>query len=521
MAVVPIEDRHRIASREVGRGAEQSRLDRLKGAEARNKLGQFATPNRLAVAIAARVLSLRMVGADSIRFLDPAVGSGSFYSALRQVVTGPIERATGVEVDPTFAESARELWGSEGLDVIADDFTRLEPPLPDQRANLILANPPYVRHHHVGLGEKQRLGALVREQVGIKVSGLAGLYVYFLLLADAWLAEGGLAAWLIPSEFMDVNYGSAVKDYLTGRVRLRQIHRFCPEDAQFGDALVTSAVVIFEKALPRASDEVLVTRGGSLDAPDHTEVVPIATLRAVRKWSSLPHGADRIPDATTTTTLGDLFMIRRGLATGSNAWFILPRAEARRLALPDRFLRPILPSPRYLQDAIIAADLDGFPRLDRALVLLDCDLPPEEVERDYPSLWTYLQAATTQNIPQGYLLSRRTPWYAQERRAVPPFLCTYMGRQRPGRPPFRFFWNRSQAVAANVYLLLYPRARLAAALAADPTLYPAIFDQLTAIRPARFVAEGRVYGGGLHKLEPKELAALPADAILALLNSNE
>ena len=69
------------------------------------------------------------------------------------------------------------------------------------------------------------------------MSGLAGLYCYFLLIAHAWLAENGLAAWLIPSKFMDVNYGDEVKRYLTERVSLLQIHRFCPSDVQFDDAL--------------------------------------------------------------------------------------------------------------------------------------------------------------------------------------------------------------------------------------------------------------------------------------------
>ena len=61
---------------------------------------------------------------------------------------------------------------------------------------------------------------------------------------------GGLAVWLIPSEFMDVNYGSALRRYLTERVTLLHIHRFCPTDVQFTDALVSSAIVVFRKAPP-------------------------------------------------------------------------------------------------------------------------------------------------------------------------------------------------------------------------------------------------------------------------------
>lgn len=51
----------------------------------------------------------------------------------------------------------------------------------------------------------------------------------------------------MPSEFMDVNYGASVKRYLLDKVTLLHIHRFDPKEVQFGDALVSSAVVWFSK----------------------------------------------------------------------------------------------------------------------------------------------------------------------------------------------------------------------------------------------------------------------------------
>jgi len=96
------------------------------------------------------------------------------------------------------------------------------------------------------------------------VHGLAGLYVYFVLLATAWMADGGYAAWLIPSEFMDVNYGAVLKRYLTDHVTLIRVHRFDPADVQFDDALVSSAVLVFQKTPPPPDHVVAFTFGGTL-----------------------------------------------------------------------------------------------------------------------------------------------------------------------------------------------------------------------------------------------------------------
>jgi hypothetical protein len=347
----------------------------------------------------------------------------------------------------------------------------------------------------------------VARKLGIKLSGLAGLYCYFLLLADAWLADGGLGVWLIPSEFMDVNYGQAVKRYLAEHVKLLHIHRFCPADVQFSDALVSSAVVVFEKSLPPPRHTVRFTHGGTLLGPQAEQAIPLATLRRTRKWTNYPEASPAVHVSNGDT-------IKRGLATGANDFFIRPREEVESWRIPADFVKPILPSPRHLPLEIIEADPDGFPRLPKVLCLIDCDRPEHELRKRYPLFWNYLQTGKEQAIHEGYLASRRVPWYAQEKRLPAPFLCTYMGRTSNGRKPFRFLWNQSAALASNLYLLLFPKGPLQAALRADPQLFPAVFQALRQIDTDAFIREGRVYGGGLYKMEPKELGRLAAEPVV-------
>jgi hypothetical protein len=93
-----------------------------------------------------------------------------------------------------------------------------------------------------------------------------------------------------------------------------------------------------------------------------------------------------------------------------------------------------------------------------------------------------------------------------------------MGRNLAKRKkPFRFILNQSQATAANVYLLLYPKPPLARALANTIGLNRKVWEFLSGIDAEVLLGEGRVYGGGLYKMEPKELANVPADAIAAML----
>ncbi|GIW03571.1 MAG: hypothetical protein KatS3mg059_0191 [Thermomicrobiales bacterium] len=485
----------------------QSQLDSAKAAAERNLLGQFATPSKLAREILAYARD-HIALSGPIRFLDPAIGTGSFYSALlEEFESALIERAIGYEIDPHYGEPARQLWADTPLEVRLADFTRARPQDPSEKATLLICNPPYVRHHHINPDDKKYLTAATFKASGMRLSGLAGLYCHFLGLAHAWMAEGALAGWLIPSEFMDVNYGSEVKRYLLERVTLTHIHRFDPDDAQFDDALVSSAIVWLVNTPPHDDHEITFSYGGTLAQPQFVGRVRRSVLATLRKWTRLPRFSVDHEHSDDGTRLGCHFTIRRGIASGSNEFFILTPGQIAAHDLPWEFFRPILPSPRYLYDNEVMADARGWPVLDEQLFLLDCRLPEAEVREHYPTLWRYLQRGVESGVSTTYLARHRSPWYAQEHRPAAPIVCTYMGRNgtRHGRP-IRFILNHSQATAANGYLMLYPKPPLATLARDDPSLLRRIWEELNTIEVERLLTEGRVYGGGLYKLEPRELA---------------
>jgi adenine-specific DNA-methyltransferase len=499
---------------EAQRLAIQADLDGKKTQAERNRMGQFATPTVLACDVLSYGLNAMPAGMP-VRFFDPAIGSGSFYSALMATAgSRPIEYARGFEIDPHYGLPAKALWEGTQLDMTIGDFTKATPPKESAgRATLLICNPPYVRHHHLEGDEKARLQALAKDCAHVRLSGLAGLYCYFMAIAHAWMADDGIAGWLIPSEFMDVNYGRQLKQYLLRDVTLLHIHRFDPNDVQFDDALVSSAVVWFQKRKPAAGHEVKFSYGGSLQAPAIVKQVKATDLAKADKWTRFPK--DEVEAQYDGWRLTDLFAVKRGLATGDNKFFILDEAKVAELDLPRQFLRPILPSTRYVKEDVIEADSNGVPLLDKRLFLLDCNEPEDVVQRDFPKLWAYLQTGL-EKVSGGYLCQSRRFWYAQENRHASPIVCTYIGRSDHAGRPFRFILNRSKATATNVFLMLYPQPVLAPKLAANPDLIRKLWEALNQIDAATLLGNGRVYGGGMHKMEPKELGNVPADELAVI-----
>jgi adenine-specific DNA-methyltransferase len=482
----------------------------------RSLLGQFLTPPELAVEMARFVRPLFPEDCPEIYFGDPSIGSGTFFSALKQVFPrDSIASAFGIEIDKTIASIARTLWGKYKLQLIEGDFFNTELP---GKCNLILSNPPYVRHHYIPLEQKERLQQRVYKELGIRASGRSGLYIYFMLLSSRWMNEDAIAAWLVPSEFMSTDYGSALRQYLTEQVSLIRVHRFDPKEIQFEGVIVTSAVIVLRNKKPDVSHRIQLSFWGTLSKPEYIADISIEELRTLKKWPATPSMLGRHKD--DNLRLDNLFRIQRGIATGSNSFFILSRNEARKRGIPPSFLRPILPSPRNLSERIIKADPNGYPILDPQLCVIDCSLTEGEIQASYPRMWEYLRTAGPRGVRARYLVRKRNPWYKQEQRCPPPFLCTYLGRDGLDGKPFRFLWNRSEALATNLYLFLYPIGELAALIKKRLINEKTIFELLQQISISDLKDGSRLYGGGLYKLEPSDLGSINANVFKDIIESS-
>ena len=158
----------------------QGLLDAQKSPKERNKMGQFATPYPLACHIMKKVRGFCANG--KVRFIEPSMGLGSFYAAFREVFAQDAGDALGFEIDALYYEPASKLWANENIELRRADFLKESPD--EGLFDLLVANPPYVRHHHIDSGTKRELQEEVMRSTGIKISGLAGLYCYFLILSE-------------------------------------------------------------------------------------------------------------------------------------------------------------------------------------------------------------------------------------------------------------------------------------------------------------------------------------------------
>lgn len=105
----------------------------------------------------------------------------------------------------------------------------------------------------------------------------------------------------------------------------------------------------------------------------------------------------------------------------------------------------------------------------------------------------------------GYIARHRTPWYRVAMRAPPAAFVSYMGR----RPPV-FRANPQRVSFINIAHGLYPL------VAMPETVLEQVLHYLNTTTDLN---SGRVYGGGLAKFEPSDVARLRIPEGLLAVNS--
>ena len=468
----------------------------LKGAQ-RRSAGQFQTPT-WAADLMARWLLTEPCGT----LLDPGVGAGRLLfrtAELNGETEYAPERMMGLDVDPVSLEMARLNLLMRGVGNVTLSQRNFLLDRLSRRPDAVICNPPYSRHHSVPAAEKQAIHTGFETRLGLRLSRLAGLHVLFLVRALEVVRKGGRLAFITPAEWLDVNYGQEIKRFVLERAQIEAVVLLKDDHLLFDGALTTAAITFIRAGTGSSEPTRIVRMPGRLPEVERALAAVGGEARGLRteevsltdqmKWSrpARRRGSRGVP-------LAELATIRRGVATGCNRFFVLSEETRRKRGLEHSDLLPCVTSPRLVSgNELTAEDLEDL-KNDVPRWLLEVRDPAAEAGSG--AVGRYLRwGKRVHKAHRGYLANTRTPWYALEQRAQSPILFTYMNRDRS-----RFIRNRVGAVPLNTFLIIEPASGVDADELWELLLRPDLERQ---VKQAR-----RNYGGGLWKIEPRELGQI-------------
>ena len=463
---------------------------RLFSPQERRQLGQTYTPGPI---VESMVSWATDQGAPS-RIVDPGAGSGRYLLAAARAF--PKATLVGADIDPLSIMMLRANIATSGLSgratVALGDYRSLKLPRIDG-PTLYIGNPPYVRHHQISPEWKSWLAKTARKR-GLKASALAGLHVHF-FLATAELAQtGDYGAFITSAEWLDVNYGSLVRELLLEGLGGESLHVLDPKASPFADATTTGAISCFK--IGEVPDQIRVRRVekvSDLGRLDLGRVVSRQRLAESNRWSVFTRVTPKLPSGHME--LGELCRVHRGAVTGANKTWVQRAGD---VDLPESVLFASVTRARELFGAGNRLQLaDELKRVVDLPIDLDIFDPDERklIER-------FLRSAKKLKVQDGYVASNRKAWWSVGLRKPAPILATYMAR----RPP-AFVRNDVEARHINIAHGLYPRQEIDGL----------VLDNLaTHLRSAVTLGQGRTYAGGLTKFEPKEMERLPIPSLESL-----
>jgi tRNA1(Val) A37 N6-methylase TrmN6 len=498
--------------------------------DSRRKLGQFRTPDHVA-----EVLSHWAITNANDTVLDPGMGAGALTAKAYKCKQsywkdGSVREMYGVDVNPlavVMSTTAIKLINGDGTpNFHHHDFLEVDLPeskehistssslIPD-KVDAIVSNPPYSRHHELSQEYKAWIKKKVQEEAGgLSLSGRSPMYLYFYIHATQFLKQGGRMAFLTPSEFLETNYGTPLKEYLLNNFNINAIILHDHDSLTFEDVQTTSCIALLERhdnpnnkthtrfieldEWPDADDLLDVIEIGSSDCDfGSVWITEQGQLDPDEKWTKYfdPDPVTRFPDLKPLSDIGSL---KRGIATGNNDYFCLTDKQIDEWNIDDQYLSPLIRNATSVEHYdCTQQDFDEWREENKETWLLyHVDGETSSLRSD--GVREYLKYGIEQGADESYLAQSRAVWYRVDRREPADVWATYMTQNG-----FRFIHNKIDLRNLNnlhsIYLDDYSDRQVRAICA---YLNSNVVDQIVG-------QSGRTYAQGLQKIEPNELKEVP------------
>lgn len=432
--------------------------------------------------------------------MDPSCGDGRFLEIagrLREL------RLVGCDISQPALDEAQSSLRGAGLDAewISSDFFAVEPSEIDP-VDLVVGNPPFIRYQRFDDASRRKaLRSALR--VGVRLSRLTSSWAPFLLHAMQFLRPEGRLAMVVPAEIKQTQYGLRTLRALLehfGSVLLIAFERNFFEDAQEETCLLLASGFGGQSRhvhlLPLVSIQDLED-SSLLKSSKNKVQVPLqedAFARFAEAYLSPSEQRvwHRVKQHPQVQSLASLARVTNGYVTGDNAFFHRTLAESQEAGFPPTWLIPVARSSKSLQG--LTFEPGDIERLEARNVAHHLIVPQEDLflAADRPALERWIQEGEERGTPERFKCRQRQPWWRVPGIQSADVLVSYMAGAFP-----RAAVNRAQAAYCNSLhgLRLHNGS-------SPERLTLALYSSLSLLS---FEIEGRSYGGGILKLEPREL----------------
>jgi adenine-specific DNA-methyltransferase len=456
--------------------------------EHRKKFAQFFTPYPIA-----QFMGKWITGNKKLQtVLDPAFGLGVFARAIRQINKECLIK--GFDIDQNIIRYATNIFHNEkNTSIHLEDYMFNDW---ETRYDGIVCNPPYFKFH-----DYENITTLkeIEEKLGLKLNGFTNLYTLFLLKSAYQLNEGGRAAYIIPSEFLNSDYGKLVKLYLIKNKLLRYIIIFDFEENVFEDALTTASILLFANDNEKSEvefiniktlDELydLQKKFSAYPKIKSENAIPFSKLNPEIKWRAYyqKQNATRFKNLVPFSNFGKVV---RGIATGANEYFTFNQSKANQFNIDNKHLLPCVTKSIDVEGNFFTKDdFENLKQQDRFVYLLNATAPTD------PPLKKYLAKGEAEEVHKKFLTASRNPWHTLEYRPPSPIWVSVFNRNG-----LRFILNEAKISNLTTFHCIYLN------IFSEPKIDLLFAYLLTDISKDIFNDNRREYGNGLQKFEPNDI----------------
>lgn len=448
--------------------------------EYREKFAQFFTPEQISDFMAEWLLDGM---GESAEILDPAFGLGIFSRSLHKI--NQHIKVTGYEIDNKIYSYAIKHFENKKIDVTIhhDDYLSASW---SGKFNGIICNPPYFKFHDY---DNAKFVPMVNNKLNIHLNGFTNIYTLFLLKSIYQMKEGGRLAYIIPSEFLNSDYGVEVKRELLRSGVLRHIIVVDFTQCAFTDALTTACIIFCQKGQYTGNVRFSYVTDISNFSSALTEYksIPFSQLNPEVKWKQ--YYEERLSSKYSHLVPFSTFAkVSRGIATGDNKYFTFNYSKIEEYHIPEDCFRRCICHAVNVQNRIFTEDdFKNLVNRDKTVFLFDgC------AEKDEPHVKNYIKFGVDKKVNEKYLTSSRNPWYALEKRPPSPIWVSVFNRKG-----LRFVRNKAGVYNLTTFHCVYNISNI------DTDVLFAYL--ITDVAKEIFLDNARQYGNGLVKFEPNDL----------------